>query len=77
MESEGILAGSLDIIVTAGGAKTQFETGAATVGVADIDAHTFTVSIDGQVVRQMPASMGKPSTRRRSDHSPHCRNRPA
>ena len=49
-----------NIIVTAGGAKTTFETGAATVGVADIDAHTFTVSIDGQVVRQMPASMGKP-----------------
>jgi lipoprotein-anchoring transpeptidase ErfK/SrfK len=48
-----------NIIVTAGGAKTSFESGAATVGVADIDAHTFTVSIDGQVVRQMPASMGK------------------
>jgi lipoprotein-anchoring transpeptidase ErfK/SrfK len=48
------------IIVTAGGAKTTFESGAAVVGVADIGAHTFTVSIDGQVVRQMPASMGKP-----------------
>ena len=48
------------ISVTAGGAKATFETGAAIVGVADIDAHTFTVSIDGQVVRQMPASMGKP-----------------
>ena len=48
------------IIVTAGGAKTTFETGAAVVGVADIDAHTFTVSIDDQVVRQIPASMGKP-----------------
>lgn len=48
------------ITVTAGGAKTTFGTGAATVGVADIGAHTFTVSIDGQVVRQMPASMGKP-----------------
>ena len=47
------------IIVTAGGAKTTFETGAAVVGVADIDAHTFTVSIDGQVVREMPASMGR------------------
>ena len=47
-------------MVTAGGAKTTFETGAALVGVADIDAHTFTVSIDDQVVRQMPASMGKP-----------------
>jgi lipoprotein-anchoring transpeptidase ErfK/SrfK len=49
-----------NIIVTAGGVKTSFESGAATVGVADIDAHTFTVSIDGQVVRTMPASMGKP-----------------
>ena len=48
------------IIVTAGGAKATFETGAAVVGVADIDSHTFTVSIDDQVVRQMPASMGKP-----------------
>ena len=44
----------------AGDAKTSFETGAAVVGVADLDAHTFTVSIDGQVVREMPASMGKP-----------------
>jgi lipoprotein-anchoring transpeptidase ErfK/SrfK len=49
-----------NIIVTAGGAKTSFESGAAVVGVADVNAHTFTVSIDGQVVRQMPASMGKP-----------------
>jgi len=49
-----------NIMVTAGGAKTSFESGAATVGVADIDAHTFTVSMDGQVVRTMPASMGKP-----------------
>jgi lipoprotein-anchoring transpeptidase ErfK/SrfK len=49
-----------NIIVTAGGAKTTFETGSAVVGVADIEAHTFTVSIDNQVVRQMPASMGKP-----------------
>jgi lipoprotein-anchoring transpeptidase ErfK/SrfK len=48
------------IVVMAGGAKTTFETGAQVRGVADIDAHTFTVSIDGQVVRQMPASMGKP-----------------
>ena len=47
------------ITVTAGGAKTTFETGAAVVGVADIDAHLFTVRIDGQVVREMPASMGK------------------
>jgi lipoprotein-anchoring transpeptidase ErfK/SrfK len=49
-----------NIMVTAGGAKTTFGTGAAVVGVADIDAHTFTVSIDNQVVREMLASMGKP-----------------
>ncbi len=47
------------ISVTAGGFSTSFETGSAVVGVVDIDAHTFTVSIDDQVVRQMPASMGK------------------
>lgn len=49
-----------EIAVSVGGAKTSFETGAAVVGVADIGAHTFTVSIDDQVVREMPASMGKP-----------------
>lgn len=48
------------ISVTAGGFATSFETGSAVVGVADINDHTFTVSIDDQVVRQMPASMGKP-----------------
>ena len=42
------------------GFKTAFGTGSRTVGVADLDAHTFTVSIDGQVARTMPASMGKP-----------------
>lgn len=48
------------ISVAAGGAKTSFETGAEVLGVADVSAYTFTVSIDGEVVRQMPASMGKP-----------------
>ena len=48
------------ISVTAGGFSTSFETGSAVMGVADIGDHTFTVSIDDQVVRQMPASMGKP-----------------
>ena len=47
------------ITVSAGGAKTSFQTGSQSVAVADIDAHTFTVSIDGQVVREMLASMGK------------------
>jgi lipoprotein-anchoring transpeptidase ErfK/SrfK len=31
------------------------------LGVADISQHTFTVSIDEEVARVMPASMGKPS----------------
>ena len=48
------------ISVMAGDFKTSFETGASVVSVADVDAHTFTVSIDGQVVREMPASLGKP-----------------
>jgi lipoprotein-anchoring transpeptidase ErfK/SrfK len=47
------------ISVTAGGFSTSFETGSKVVGVADIDAHTFTVKIDDVVVREMPASMGK------------------
>ena len=45
--------------VSVGGFKTGFETGSSVVGVADISAHTFTVSIDGVVAREMPASMGK------------------
>lgn len=48
------------VALSVGGAKTSFEAGASVVGVADLDAHTFTVSVDGQVARSMPASMGKP-----------------
>ncbi len=48
------------ISVQAGDFAADFRTGASVVGVADIDAHTFTVSIDDQVVREMPASLGKP-----------------
>ncbi len=40
---------------------TGFETGDQLLGVADISAHTFTVSRNGEVLRTMPASMGKPS----------------
>jgi lipoprotein-anchoring transpeptidase ErfK/SrfK len=49
------------ITLLAGGAPREFGTGAATLGVGSISAHTFTVSIDGQVARKMPASLGKPS----------------
>ncbi|RAV11631.1 L,D-transpeptidase [Mycolicibacterium sp. GF69] len=48
------------ITVTAGNTKASFQTGATVLGVADIGDHTFTVSIDGEVMREMPASMGKP-----------------
>ncbi|QPG66996.1 L,D-transpeptidase [Mycolicibacterium mucogenicum] len=48
------------ITVSVGGVKQSFETATATLGVASISGHTFTVSIDGQVVKTMPASMGKP-----------------
>ena len=39
---------------------TGFDTGDALLGVASISAHTFTVSRNGEVLRTMPASMGKP-----------------
>ncbi|QLL07741.1 L,D-transpeptidase [Mycobacterium vicinigordonae] len=38
-----------------------YETGDELLGVASISAHTFTVSRNGEVLRTMPASMGKPS----------------
>jgi lipoprotein-anchoring transpeptidase ErfK/SrfK len=41
--------------------STGFDTGDAVVGVASISQHTFTVSINDEVVRTMPASMGKPA----------------
>jgi len=41
--------------------STGFETGDAVVGVASISQHTFTVSVNGEVLRTMPASMGKPT----------------
>ena len=53
--------GHSEITMMAGGVPRSFGTGATVLGVASISAHTFTVSIDGQVVRQMPASMGKPN----------------
>ncbi|MFM8599684.1 MAG: L,D-transpeptidase family protein [Mycobacterium sp.] len=48
------------ITLLAGGVRRSFGTGATVLGVASISNHTFTVSIDGEVIRQMPASLGKP-----------------
>lgn len=47
------------ITVQAGGLIKTFNTKAKVLGVANISDHTFTVSIDDTVVRQVPASMGK------------------
>lgn len=43
-----------------GAVPLDFNVGASVVGVGSISNHTFTVSIDGEVARRMPASMGKP-----------------
>ncbi|MGO9224362.1 L,D-transpeptidase [Mycobacterium sp.] len=40
---------------------TGFDTGDELRGVASLSAHTFTVSRNGEVLRTMPASMGKPT----------------
>ncbi len=48
------------ITLMAAGEKRTFGTGGTVLGVASISNHTFTVSINGVIQRQMPASMGKP-----------------
>jgi lipoprotein-anchoring transpeptidase ErfK/SrfK len=48
------------ITLLAGGERRSFGTGSTVLGVGSISNHTYTVSIDGVVMRQMPASMGKP-----------------
>lgn len=48
------------VTVKASGLSTRFETGDSVVAVASISAHTFTVSQNEEVLRVMPASMGKP-----------------
>ncbi|WP_072690074.1 L,D-transpeptidase [Rhodococcus marinonascens] len=48
------------VTVAAVGVRSQFQVGDARVAVANRTTHQFTVSINDQVVRTMPASMGKP-----------------
>ncbi|MBB2992702.1 lipoprotein-anchoring transpeptidase ErfK/SrfK [Mycolicibacterium iranicum] len=47
------------VTVSVGSFATGFQTGSSVVGVADLSDYSFTVSIDGVVAREMPASMGK------------------
>lgn len=49
------------VAVEVHGLSNGFETGDEVLGVASISAHTFTVSINDEVIRTMPASMGKPT----------------
>ncbi|MCB0933310.1 MAG: L,D-transpeptidase [Mycobacterium sp.] len=48
------------ITLMAGGQRRNFGTGGVVLGTGSISGHTFTVSVNGVVMRQMPASMGKP-----------------
>ena len=48
------------ITMLAGGERRSFGTGSTVLGVGSISNYTFTVSIDGVIMRQMPASFGKP-----------------
>lgn len=47
------------VTVSVGGFATSFQTGSSVVSVADLSDYSFTVSIEGVVAREMPASMGK------------------
>ena len=47
--------------VTIHALSTGFGTGDEVIGTASISAHTFTVTQNGEVLRTMPASMGKPA----------------
>jgi lipoprotein-anchoring transpeptidase ErfK/SrfK len=48
------------ITMMAGGERRSFGTGSTVLAVGSISNFTFTVSIDGVIMRQMPASFGKP-----------------
>ncbi|GGK37995.1 L,D-transpeptidase [Nocardia camponoti] len=57
---QGTLPTNSPISVGFGGLHTQFQTNSGTYADANLSTHTFTVSQGGNVVRVMPASMGKP-----------------
>ncbi|MFI5717122.1 L,D-transpeptidase family protein [Nocardia sp. NPDC051750] len=56
----GFLPANTTLTVNFGDQRTQFQTNGGVVADANMSTHMFTVSIGGQVVRTMPASMGKP-----------------
>lgn len=53
------------VMLSVGGMRTQFQTGPAVIGVADISEHTFTVTIDG-IGEEPPVPLPAPH------HLPHA-----
>lgn len=49
-----------DVTVEAGDTTSSFRIGDALIATADDDTHTITITRNGEVVREMPTSMGKP-----------------
>lgn len=52
--------GQTDVVVEAGGSRSAFHIGDAVIATADDNTKTITVTRNGEVVRTMPTSMGKP-----------------
>lgn len=57
---DGFWPGGTDVTVLVGGSRTHFQVGDSFIAVANRSTHQFTVSLNGEVVRTMPTSMGKP-----------------
>ncbi|WP_051133593.1 L,D-transpeptidase [Nocardia paucivorans] len=49
-----------DVVVEAGGSRSAFHIGEALIATADDNTKTITITRNGEVVRTMPTSMGKP-----------------
>lgn len=49
-----------DVVVEAGGSRSAFRIGEALIATADDSTKTITITRNGEVVRTMPTSMGKP-----------------
>lgn len=49
-----------DVVVEAGGSRRAFRIGDAMIATADDNTKTITVTRNGEVIRTMPTSMGKP-----------------
>lgn len=49
-----------DVVVEAGGSRSAFHVGEALIATADDSTKTITITRNGEVVRTMPTSMGKP-----------------